>query len=347
MPTQQLYETASNIDKTLSGSYKFFFGSNGYTGNARISGEVGVSGRLTVNERADVFGKLYLNGQEVFAGNATGLITGSFASLYTSRGDILVGTGVGLYGLQTTGGAGSGHALIYDPSQDHGVRWGEPTLASNTTPLGLSGVHAILSVGRISEIKPTGLSPRGLVVSALGGPSIRLHQSGFNVFIGEGHTLNSLVTGSTCIGRSVVLSQNYEFAQGKPGNNKSSVYIFDATTNSTSHSSIGSITTRPTLDYSSIMSFNALIVVASTTGAAPALYEGAGYEIKGLIKYPPFAVNAEFIGNPTITPLGKDNPAYDCMVSGVGNDLIFYGVPASSEETSWFARVETAQLWDL
>lgn len=98
------------------------------TGNLKIEGNVDLNNNLRVTGSTIITGSLYVNGVQITGVGAGTSITGITDSVFTNRGDLIVGTGTSLYSIFNTGGASSGFYLIYDPSQPTiPFRWGKQT----------------------------------------------------------------------------------------------------------------------------------------------------------------------------------------------------------------------------
>lgn len=339
---------------------------NRITGNLKIGGNVDLNNNLRVTGQVNITGSLFVNGIQItgngVGGSQTGFLTGNFASLYNNRGDILVGTGVGLFDIFTTGGATSGQHLIYDPSSNIPFRWGNETGVGGSSLTHFSEIFT----NNISVFRPTGstantvrvgLSPNGQGGVYIGGTGNTIGNRGVSIgfsnstvnsdsiVIGQGNSTTAAYT--TAIGNSAVADTIYEFVQGggvfdsNPGTFQSSIYLFKGVNSSDSAFTLG---TFPVPENYSI-AFRILVVGVQDNDSNGADPVSAAYEIKGCARQENGAGGTvTIIGSPSVTVLGEDDSAWNANVSTNTSSINVDVYGASADTVRWGARVETVRV---
>ena len=337
------------------------------TGTLTVDGNIDLNGPIRTTGDLHVTGAIYINGQDVLSlANSTGFLTGDFASSFTGKGDILVGTGVGLYSVISTGGATSGNSLIFDPSSPTSYRLGEPVLANVLTRFteastkvgGATSTSFFVSTGSNTNIGFAFNGSGNIIIGGSG--TTNTFPSNNCFFYGENHggsinskycslfgsngLMNSNITGAVGIGNLAELHRNNEFCQGGgsyqssiPGQGTSSSYIFLGRTTNSSTTVIGTVP----LESSQVVTISCLISAIEEDGSDGFGLNAAGYEVKACYKNDAGVVT--LIGSQSKTVLGEENAAFDANLNHSGGDVIDISVNGDvSLPVRWAARVETS-----
>lgn len=124
------------------------------------------------------------------------------------------------------------------------------------------------------------------------------------------------------------------------GDAQASLYVLRNTTDGATSEELyldGS-SQRLTLDSGRTLTFEILVVARSNTGLS------AGYHIQGLIEN--VGGTTSFIGVPTVTTLGEDNPAWNVSVQAdnTNDALDVWAYGATDPSIHWVATVRTAEV---
>ncbi|MSU36707.1 MAG: hypothetical protein EXS36_16740 [Pedosphaera sp.] len=80
-----------------------------------------------------------------------------------------------------------------------------------------------------------------------------------------------------------------------------------------------------------------------SAGVPPNFFVSGGYAVRGVIKN--VGGTASFVGTPTITELGEDDPAWSVQVTtGPGSLVIGVNSAATPDVVRWVARLQTAEV---
>lgn len=336
---------------------------NNITGNLKIGGNVDLNNNLRVTGQVNITGSLFVNGIQItgngVGGSSTGFLTGNFASLYNNRGDLLVGTGVGLFDVFTTGGAISGQHLIYDPSLNIPFRWASGTSSS----AGLTEFSETRSSTN-AILKPTGAN-FGLMFLRNGSSNIFIGQTGSNgnnagssnIYLGQNHGgngslntvagLENLASGvyQFVIGNGAVAETTCEFTQGinafsAMGACQTSVYVNGVTTNDSTPTTILSIPIKQNV----CASIDALITAFQVDGSV-SQDQSAGYKLAGVFKqYDLGGGTVNQVGSTDLTILGEDDASWNVYFQTNVNSVDIIVVGDDTSPTRWAIRAESIKI---
>lgn len=122
-----------------------------------ISGDLGLVGDARMTGAVNITGTLFVNGQQITGvtqANQELVLTGSYASIYANKGDILIGTGNSGVSILPTGQ--NGYLMTVDTGSIYGYSFTNPATISAGGVNYLSQSSGTFNGGRAITVVPTG-----------------------------------------------------------------------------------------------------------------------------------------------------------------------------------------------